>query len=173
MPLRYDDEAKKCAPGPQSEMKPVAGALVASPCSRVRINVTNEGASSRFVNLFLIDHDWNFHDICDQRGKDTTLAPRAVRTCTFNYGAALPGGSDFARYTLAILSTPQRQNVAARNFDEIMNLNNLAAGTARSTSDRLAFDDGLTDGAEGRRSINKNAATVGLVEWDLDHRARR
>ncbi len=173
MPLRYDDEAKKCAPGPQSEMKPVAGALVASPCSRVRINVTNEGASSRFVNLFLIDHDWNFHDICDQRGKDTTLAPRAVRTCTFNYGAALPGGSDFARYTLAILSTPQRQNVAARNFDEIMNLNNLAAGAARSASEQLAFDDGLTDGAEGRRSIDKNAATVSLVEWDLDHRARR
>jgi hypothetical protein len=173
MQLRYDDGAKKCAPGPQSEMKPVEGALIASPCTRVRINITNDGPSSRFVNLFLIDHNWNFHDICDQRGKDTTLAPRAVRTCNFSYGAALPGGSDFARYTLAILSTPQRQNVAARNFDDIMNLNNAEAGASRAASDQLAFDDGLTDGAEGRRSVDKNAASVTLVEWDLDHRAHK
>jgi hypothetical protein len=173
MPLRYDEGAKKCAPGPQSEMQPVEGALVANPCTRVRINITNEGSASRFVNLFLIDHEWNFHDICDQRGKDTTLAPRAVRTCNVNYGAALPGGSDFARYALVILSTPQRQNVATRNFDEIMNLNNAEAGAARGASDQLAFDDGLIDGAEDRRSIDKNAATVTLVEWDLDHRARK
>jgi hypothetical protein len=173
MQLRYDEGQKKCAPGPQSEMKPVEGALVASPCTRVRINITNEGPSSRFVNLFLIDHNWNFHDICDQRGKDTSLGPRAIRTCSFNYGLAEPGGSDFARYTLAILSTPQRQNVAARNFDDIMNLNNTDAGASRGASDQLGFDDGLTDGAEGRRSVDKNAATVTLVEWDLDHRARK
>jgi hypothetical protein len=173
MQLRYDEGQKKCAPGPQSEMKPVEGALVANPCTRVRINITNEGPLSRFVNLFLIDHNWNFHDICDQRGKDTSLGPRAIRTCSFNYGLAEPGGSDFARYTLAILSTPQRQNVAARNFDDIMNLNNTDAGASRGASDQLGFDDGLTDGAEGRRSVDKNAATVTLVEWDLDHRARK
>jgi hypothetical protein len=54
-----------------------------------------------------------------------------------------------------------------------MNLNNAEAGAARGASDQLAFDDGLIDGAEGRRSIDKNAATVTLVEWDLDHRARK
>ena len=101
------------------------------------------------------------------------FGPRAIRTCSFNYGLAEPGGSDFARYTLAILSTPQRQNVAARNFDDIMNLNNTDAGASRGASDQLGFDDGLTDGAEGRRSVDKNAATVTLVEWDLDHRARK
>jgi hypothetical protein len=173
MPLAYDDNLKKCAPGAQSEMKSVDGALVANPCSRIRINITNDGPSSRFVNLFLIDHNWNFHDICDQRGKDTTLAPRATRTCNFNYGLAQPGGSDFARYMLAILSTPERQNVAVRSFDDIMNLNNVEAGATRGGSDQLLFDDGLIGGVEGTRSADRNAATVTLVEWDLDHRARK
>jgi hypothetical protein len=172
MPLAYDDNLKKCAPGPQSQMTPVDGALVANPCSRIRIEITNDGQSSRFVTLFLIDHDWNFHDICDQRGKDTTLAPRATRTCNFNYGLAQPGGSDFARYMLAILSTPERDKVAVRSFDDIMNLNNVE-GAARAVSDQLLFDDGLIGVAEGTRAVDKNPATVTLVEWDLDHRARK
>ena len=172
MQRKYDDQQKKCVADPKSEMKAVDGALIAAPCTRVRINVTNEGPTSRFVNLFLIDHNWNFIDICDQRGKDTTLAPRATQPCYFNYGAAEQGGSDFARYTLAILSTPQRQNMSARNFDEIMNLNNVEAGAAtRSASDQMSFDDGLIGSAEGTRAADKNPATVTLVEWDLDHRA--
>jgi hypothetical protein len=173
--LRYDDGQKKCAPlGPPSEMQPVKeGALVASPCMHVRIDITNEGLSSRFVNVFLIDNDWNFVDFCAQRGKDASLGPRAVRSCLLKYGAALAGGSDFARYKLAIFSTPQRQNAAARSFDDVMNLNNLETGaSARSASDQLVFDDGLANGAGGTRG-DKNAATVTLVEWDLDHRAKK
>jgi hypothetical protein len=177
MQLRYDDGQKKCVSlDPPAEMKPVEErALVASPCMQVRIDIKNEGPSSRFVNIFLIDNEWNFEYLgkCDQRGLDTTLAPGAVRTCNLNYGMARPGGSDFARYTLAILSTPQRQNVAARNFDDIMNLNNAEAGASRGASDQLVFDDGLLEGAEGTRSVDKNAATVTLVEWDLDHRAQK
>jgi hypothetical protein len=173
--LRYDDGAKKCTPpGPQPEMQPVKeGALVASPCMQVKIDIKNEGLSSRFVNVFLIDNDWNFVDFCALRGKDASLAPRAVRTCFLKYGMALPGGSDFARYKLAIFSTPQRQNAAARSFDDVMNLNNLEAGaSARSVADQLGFDDGLANGTEGTRG-DKNAATVTLVEWDLDHRAQK
>ena len=139
----------------------------------VRINVTNAGPASRFVSLFLIDHDWNFIDLCKEAGTDTTLAPGARRSCLLPYGKPLPGGSDFARYSLAILSTAQRQNVAARNFDDIKNLNNIEGSASRGVSDPFGVDDALTGIAEGRRSADKNAATVTWVEWDLDHRARR
>jgi hypothetical protein len=173
--LRYDAGQKKCTPAEMPpEMKTVDGALLANPCMHLQIDIRNEGPLPRFVNLFLIDNDWNFVDFCAQRGKDSTLepGPNAVRSCTLKYGPALPGGSDFARYKLVIFSTPQRQNASARSFDEIMNLNNVEAGTAaRSLSDQLAFDDGLTGGAEGTRSVDKNAANVTWMEWDLDHRA--
>lgn len=172
--LRYDDGQKQCAPPvPPSKMEPVKeGALVASPCMHVKIDITNDSPLPRFVNVFLIDNDWNFVDFCDQRNKDSTLGPGTPRPCTLRYGAARPGGSDFARHKLVILSTPVRQNAAGRSFDEITNLNNLKPGdSARSVSDPLAFDDELTGGAEGTRSVDKNAATVTLLEWDLDHRA--
>ena len=174
--LRYDDGQKKCTPAdPQAEMKAVEDALVADPCMHLQIDIRNESSLPRFVNVFLIDNDWNFVDFCAQRGKDSTLepGPNAVRSCTLKYGPALPGGSDFARYKLVIFSTPQRQNASARSFDEIMNLNNVEGGASRGASDLLAFDDGLTDGAEGARSVDKNAATVTWMEWDLDHRANK
>jgi hypothetical protein len=142
----------------------------------VQIDIRNESPLPRFVNVFLIDNDWNFVDFCGQRSKDSTLepGPNAVRTCVLKYGPALPGGSDFARYKLVIFSTPQRQNASARSFDDIMNLNNVEGGAAaRGLADQLAFDDGLTDGAAGTRSVDKNAATVTWMEWDLDHRANK
>jgi len=111
--------------------------------------------------------------VCGKRGLDTTLSPQATRSCKIDYGLASPGGPDLSRFTLAILSTPQRQNVAARSFDEIMNLNNADAGASKGVSGELLFDDGLIGGAEGTRSVDKSAATVTLVEWDLDSRAHQ
>src|SRR3984893_6622633 len=178
-PLSYDDKSKRCKIDPQSKMTDVKGALVAGPCMRVQINITNEGSLSRFVNLFVIDDKWNFADdvfvdgVCGNRGLDTSLSPHATRSCKIDYGLASPGGPDLSRFTLAILSTPQRQNVAARSFDEIMNLNNSDAGASKGVSDQLVFDDGLIGGGEGTRSVDKSAATITLVEWDLDSRAHQ
>jgi hypothetical protein len=178
-PLSYDDKSKRCKIDQQPKMEAVKGALVAGPTTRVQIDITNEGAFPRFVNLFLIDDKWNivndiFVDrVCGKRGLDTTLSQGATRSCQIDYCSVLPGGPDLSRYTLAILSTPERQNVAARNFDEIMNLNNVESGGSKGVSDQLGFDDGLIGGGEGTRSVDKSPATVSLVEWDLDSRAHQ
>ncbi|HLL28280.1 MAG TPA: caspase family protein [Xanthobacteraceae bacterium] len=176
MPLNYDGKSGRCEADQLASMQTVEGPLVATPCMRVQINIKNEGPLPRFVNPFLIDDKWNFIDFCEQGGKDSTLAPGATRSCKINYGRALPGGADLERFTLVILSTPQRQNVGARNFDDIINLNNLDAGGAgRGGSDQLNFDDGLAGDTEGTRAtpFDKNPATVTLVEWDLDLRGKR
>ena len=160
-------------------------------CSQVMVRVTNTSATPRYVQVFLIDSNWNIRRVMsrqtnirlgctsDTSGTGAILDPQQSRDCELTrYGRADatkddPNVANVSGYSVLVLSTPARPGMSPPAFDNIDDLNDAVVGATRGESGLFAFDDELTGEAATRRGSRAPAPpSIAILDWQLDQSAR-
>ncbi len=145
------------------------------PCTTTQVTITNTARDPRYINIFLLDEDWNIRERCSSAqtsGTGAILAPNKTRhLCELKYGVADskadPSLAPFSRNSLMIVSSPFRGG-SPPDFRAVANLNNERLSLTRAESFDLAVDDRMTseNGMRGERDTPR----IKLIQWNIDRR---
>ena len=151
------------------------------PCTAIQMAIANLAQYPRYINVFLVDEDWNISQRCltaSTSGTGAILAANSSRQlCELRYGMAQggpePSIAPFARHSLMIVSSPVRGN-SPPNFAAIASLNNDTIKHTRAGALDMSVDDQISDESQSRAgSDDRMPSNIKIIQWNLDRRSPR